>query len=468
MDTVNERIALAEENLTKVSGDLEETREEIVTEIKEDLSSKADLVLNNTFNGEQVFSNDVTFGKTIYLNNVEDPDMSTTLDGSSLSTTNVTTFTINNNDLTFTDGEIVIGDKVLTFDGEDEVIPANSVTDEARMFARVAQESAAIAEEGASVASSAAVAADTSATNASQSATVAAESAAAIEGANDAIANYDAHWRAYYKTVTSLPTGYLQGAPITKFEYDMPKLTTAQSCFNTCKNLRSFTGSLQALTNGRTFFTDCNALTIFESDLSALTSAYGMFYGAPLASFGAPLGKLTDGTRMFVDCQMQIFASDLPALTTGSMMFYACQLNKESALRVLGSIPTYESGSHPITIGIHVDNQADEEVLAAIEAAKVKGWTITTQWNGTATASTFALRPTPQPPIYTKREHDELGEYIDASGVRYALDWGHSVISPHGTPEELGYTLFDTLEDALTSLGLTEYMEIPQEEQNNN
>ena len=56
MDNVNERIALAEENLSKVSEDLEVTKEEIVTEIREDLNTKADLVLDNTFSGQNSFT----------------------------------------------------------------------------------------------------------------------------------------------------------------------------------------------------------------------------------------------------------------------------------------------------------------------------------------------------------------------------------------------------------------------------
>ena len=51
--------------------------------------------------------------------------------------------------------------------------------------------------------------------------------------------------------------------------------------------------------------------------------------------------------------------------------------------------------------------------------------------------------------IYVKKEQYENGEYVDSNGVRYALDWGHMVVSPHGTPEELGYEQFESLEDAL-------------------
>lgn len=517
LDIVNERIALTEENLTKVSGDLEETREEIVTEIKEDLSSKADLVLNNTFSGEQVFSNDVTFGKTIYLNNVEDPDMSTTLDGSSLSTTNVTTFTINNNDLTFTDGEIVIGDKVLTFDGEDEVIPANSVTDEARMFARVAQESATVAETSMETAVASASAASISETNAANSATSAAESATEVIASVETINEHELHLRAMYRNLKD-GTEYFSGdTSLTVFQYDMPKLQTAfrmffrvpmkrfdknisalidgtamfaQSgleefdapldslqeahfFFSQCKSLRSFkTTSLENLSNGDDFFEFCYSLNlgVWEYDLPNLKSGANFFGPSKATGFRGRLDKLQYARGMCSGKSgFTLFEADLPSLSYAPNFMNQTILDKASALRILTTIPAYSGGEHPITIGIHIDHQADEEVLAAIEAATAKGWTVTTQWNGTATASTFALRPTPTLPVYVKCEQSEDGRYADASGTLFEVEWGHEVHSPDGkNPEELGYTIFNSLDEAMTTWGLTEYNEIPQEEQINN
>jgi hypothetical protein len=137
-------------------------------------------------------------------------------------------------------------------------------------------------------------------------------------------------------------------------------------------------------------------------------------------------------------------------------MFYNCQLNKESALRVLNTIPTYTSGYRSLTIGIHVDYKTDEEVAAAITAAKAKKWTVTTQWNGTATSGVATLD---LDMIYAKHEQDENGYYVDANNTRYTVDWGHMVTSPDGTPSEIGYELFYSLDEALTKWGLTEYVE---------
>ena len=111
-----------------------------------------------------------------------------------------------------------------------------------------------------------------------------------------------------------------------------------------------------------------------------------------------------------------------PKLHTGDAMFEGAILNKESVLRILGSIPSYTSGTHKLTMGIHVDHQTDDEVLAAIENAEAKGWTLTVQWNGTATAqvATYGLR---RKPVYAKLATMELP---DGTTEQY-LDWGHYV-----------------------------------------
>lgn len=363
---------------------------------------------------------------------------------------------------------------------------------DARMVA--AQDAAAdavAAREGADAAATQALAgaagAADAARTAAESASAAAESAAAIEGANDTITNHDAHWAAWYRQQTDL-TGFFEGSTdkyvLTEFKYDLPNLVTGTHLFYHNSTLVKFSGSLQSLVKGPQMFRGCSRLKEFATDsLDKLTSAAEFLYGTKIEEFNynlpaitslwksfgwttslrafrcGELSLLTSATETFAGARsLEIFDGTLPALSSATRMFSDCKLNKESALRVLGSIPVYESGSHPITIGIHVDNKADEEVLAAIDAATAKGWTVTTQWNGTATASTFALRPAPLPPVYVKREQDGCGEYEDESGTRYTVDWGHSVTSPHGEPEALGYELFESVEEALEGWGLEAYV----------
>lgn len=126
-------------------------------------------------------------------------------------------------------------------------------------------------------------------------------------------------------------------------------------------------------------------------------------------------------------------------------MFEYTILNKKSALNVLTSIPSHASGSHPLTIGIHVDHQSDDEVLAAIANAEAKGWTLTVQWNGTPTAAasvTYGLR---KPPIYAKVSEIELPD----GTTERVLDWGHYVTDP-------SYEEFRSVEAAREYYGLPE------------
>lgn len=137
-----------------------------------------------------------------------------------------------------------------------------------------------------------------------------------------------------------------------------------------------------------------------------------------------------------------------PVLNTGKKGFNKAILNKESALRILNSIPEWSDGNtHELTIGIHVDHKQDEEVLAAIANAESKGWTMTVQWNGTPTAQanvTYGLR---KPPIYAKVGEIELPD----GTTERVLDWGHYVTDP------TGYEEFRSVEAA------REYFSLPDE-----
>lgn len=144
---------------------------------------------------------------------------------------------------------------------------------------------------------------------------------------------------------------------------------------------------------------------------------------------------------------LRVLEGEFPSLsTTGSYGFTQSQLDKESALRVLNSVPAYTSGTHLMVIGFHVDLQTDDEVLAAIANAEAKGWTLTVQWNGTATAQasvTYGLR---KPPIYAR-----LSEMERSDGtVERSLDWGHYVTDP------TGYEEFRSVEAAREHYGLPE------------
>ena len=142
-----------------------------------------------------------------------------------------------------------------------------------------------------------------------------------------------------------------------------------------------------------------------------------------------------------------ILPDRFPILQKGERLALGCQLTKECAKSILDSIPSYDDGSvHNIGLGIHIDHQTDEEMLAAIENAETKGWTTTIQWNGVAsaqTASTFGLR---KPMIYAKVVDSQLpnGE------PKQDLEWGHYVTNW----EENGYQEFSSLDEAYEHFGI--------------
>lgn len=182
-------------------------------------------------------------------------------------------------------------------------------------------------------------------------------------------------------------SGLVLEKKLTTWNASLASLQDGNALFRGFSICESWTTVLTLLENGLNMFTECSKHKSWNVDLPSLKTGRGMFsYSWELGSFKSYLPVMTDGQSMFAgDSSLKVFEADLPALDNGSGMFSNCQLDKNSALRVLNSIPTYTSGTHNLTIGIHVDHQNDAEVLAAIDAATAKGWTLTVQWNGTAT-----------------------------------------------------------------------------------
>ena len=140
----------------------------------------------------------------------------------------------------------------------------------------------------------------------------------------------------------------------------------------------------------------------------------------------------------------------LPQLVAARSMFNGCNLSAVKSISILNSLQqnTGSTGADDwkITMGMHVDHQADEEVLAAIANAESKGWVLTVQWNGTPTAQasvTYGLR---KPPIYARVYEDERPD----GTVERHLEWGHYVTDP------TGYEEFRSVEAAREYYGLPE------------
>lgn len=62
--------------------------------------------------------------------------------------------------------------------------------------------------------------------------------------------------------------------------------------------------------------------------------------------------------------------------------------------------------------------------------------------------------------IWVKKTETDHGNYVDAAGKRYVLSWCHKLYSRGNVTEEsLGYEPFDSMEDAVSSYGFTEYVD---------
>ena len=117
------------------------------------------------------------------------------------------------------------------------------------------------------------------------------------------------------------------------------------------------------------------------------------------------MSELTESQNMFTRCyNLRHFYPNTetiswPKLNNASGMFSGCRLDKKSVLKICNALPTYTNGSHPITIGCHIDLKNDPEVNLALKKVDVnfipevelsenitegKGWTLTVNWNGTS------------------------------------------------------------------------------------
>lgn len=193
-------------------------------------------------------------------------------------------------------------------------------------------------------------------------------------------------------------------------------------------------------------FVECEYYAPKATDLTNLCSE-AMVLEEVKGEFGA---EATTLTSLYNTCRkLRKFPTYYPKASTAANMFANCEIPGEAAIAVLNSFPAYTSGSHPVTMGIHVDHQNDPDVLAAIENAEAKGWTVTVQWNGTATAAaaaaTWGMR---RPPIYAKLAEVETPD----GGTEKVLDWGHYATNA----EENGYKEFASVEEAKAYFNITD------------
>lgn len=261
------------------------------------------------------------------------------------------------------------------------------------------------------------------------------------------------------KLILSLPKctycyGLVQMSPILEYlDIDLPICTYIRYLARSSGNKLTYCRlNAPMATTVYTVASYTGKLKEIEVSTPKVITAQEYFYRAySLETVTCPEGNfdnVTNAQMMYRECRaLKDFPLSYPSLKTAGSMFDGCQITGAQTIAILNSIPTWTDGaSHPITMGIHIDHQNDEEVVAAITAAEEKGWTVTVQWNGTPTAqtaSTFGLR---KPPIYAKLSSVE---HPDGTTENF-LDWGHYVTNA----EENGYQEFTSIEEAYEHFNL--------------
>lgn len=236
-------------------------------------------------------------------------------------------------------------------------------------------------------------------------------------------------------------------SPMLKFSSNFPKVKTFYNTFQLSALPGEVVINAESATSANRLLNQTN-ITKATLNLPNATDINRVCnYCFQLEELRGNLNKAIGGEAAFYRCEkLRVFEIELPSLSNGNYFFTAAKLNKDSALRVLNSIPSYTSGTHTLTLGIHIDHQQDEEVLAAISDAEAKGWTLTVQWNGTPTSTASMLR-------FGQLIYAKVGEHELPDGTtERVLDWGHYVTN------ETGYETFRSLESAY------EYFDLPAEE----
>ena len=132
-------------------------------------------------------------------------------------------------------------------------------------------------------------------------------------------------------------------------------------------------------------FQNCTALTSFTVDLPALTNGNSMFSNSTsLTSFTSSIPALTRGDWMFRDCtSLTSFMGDLSVLTEGNYMFDKCKLDLASMQCIADTINDLAAKNKKgnITIGMQTSIKDTDELTTALATIRLKGWTITEQYN---------------------------------------------------------------------------------------
>ena len=221
--------------------------------------------------------------------------------------------------------------------------------------------------------------------------------------------------------------------------YPLPKLESAGSVFRWNSRIKKFKVHCPNVYDAELFLSDASNLEELHVEWNTTWRISNIASLCPKLHTVSGFCKSADiaYSSFSQSSRLRNYSLAVPNLRRATGFLNKAILTKESVIFLCNSLPSRlsESGCD-ITIGIHVDHQNDEDVLAAIAAAESKGWTLAVQWNGTSTttASTMVMGSL----IYAKVAEHEL---TDGTTEQF-LDWGHYVT------DETGYETFRSLESA--------------------
>ena len=321
--------------------------------------------------------------------------------------------------------------------------------------------------------------------------------------------------------LSSLEDGYgmFFNTSLISFTSDLSSLVDGNSMFYGT-SLTSFSDDLSSLVVCYNMFAN-TSLTSFSGDLSSLVDGNSMFYGTSLASFTSDLSSLVDGYGMFGNTSLDVESVELicdvlpnyntenggkrlqtatwnesgenkgkytyndwesgnygyPIVKIEAVSDTMSQGNTDGIRRVFGTGFIVESHVKSITIKwksgsaiLGEGYEADRTKIAKIftDTAKEKGWTF---FVNTEIAESGEIAPpnavmttdgTIQYYVFAKKDEatEDNATHIDASGKLWKFDTAEAIIGPN-----IKYwSMFATVEDALTEWELTPWTKPTEEE----
>ena len=300
---------------------------------------------------------------------------------------------------------------------------------------------------------------------------------------------------------------------LTSFSGDLSSLVNGSSMFS-FTSLTSFSGDLSSLVNGSYMFS-YTSLASFSGDLSSLVNGSYMFSSTSLASFSGDLSSLVNGSSMFsftsLDVEsVELICDVLPNYNTenggktlqtatwnssgenkgkytysdwnGTSDFYYPiikisndydSMSQGNADGIDRSFDTeYISASNVKSISItwediSVLSEADRTAITQLftDTATEKGWTFitNTELGGTVSPNAvMAADGTIQYYILAKKDEatEDDATHIDVSGKLWKFDTAEAIIGPN----IMYWSMFATVEDALTEWELTPWTKPIEEE----